>query len=117
MGEKTVPLHLSYMDELLQAIDDRLFSQEVPTVLRIRAGMLAEEVFRAAETAQRAGGGVIRCVFPEPLAVVLQYKEDSAPLEPDFSAVQALNDHACTYGVEASFTRGTCKLEIGKKKE
>ncbi len=116
MEEKAVPLQLSYMDELLEAIDNRLFTQEVPTVLRIRAGMLAEEMFRAAESAQQAGGGVIRCVFPEPLVVVLQYKEGAAPLEPDLAAVQLLNDHSCTYGVEASFQRGTCKLEIGKKK-
>lgn len=116
MEERTVPLQLAYMDELLDVIDNRLFSQEVPTVLRIRAGILAEELFRAAEAAQNAGSGVIRCVFPEPLVVVLQYKEGSAPLEPELSTVQLLNENACTYGVEASFRRGTCTLEIGKKK-
>ena len=116
MEEKTVPLQLTYMDELLDAIDSRLFSQEVPTVLRIRAGMLAEETFRAAEAAQRTGTGVIRCVFPAPLTVVLQYKEGSSPLEPELSAVRQLNGHPCTYGVEASFQRGTCTLEIGKKR-
>ena len=116
MEEKTVPLQIAYMDELLDQIDRQLFSQEVPTILRIRVGMLTEEMFRAAEAAQSKGAGVIRCVFPAPLTVVLQYKEGSAPLEPELSPVRQLNDHPCTYGVEASFRRGTCTLEIGRKK-
>ena len=116
MGEKVVPLQISYLDELLDEIDRRLVSQDVPTILRIRTGVLAEEVFLAAQSAQTGGAGVIRCVFPERLKVVLQYKEGSSPLEPDLSLLRMLNEHPCTYGVEASFSRGTCTLEVGRKR-
>ena len=116
MEEKLVPLQLAYLDELLDEIDRQLTMQDVPTVLRIRTGVLAEEVFFAAQDAQTGGVGVIRCVFPERLKVVLQYKEGSTPLEPDLSMLMMLNDHPCTYGVEASFSRGTCTIEVGKKR-
>ena len=116
MGEKIVPLQIAYLDEMLDEIDRQLTAQDVPTVLRIRTGVLAEEAFLAAQNAQAGGEGVIRCVFPERLKVVLQYKEGSAPLEPDLSMLTMLNEHPCTYGVEASFSRGTCTLEVGKKR-
>lgn len=116
MEEKLVPLQISYLDELLDEIDRKLVSQNVPTVLRIRTGVLVEEAFLAAQGAQTGGAGVIRCVFPERLKVVLQYKEGSSPLEPDLSMLTMLNEHPCTYGVEASFSRGTCTIEVGKKR-
>ena len=109
MAEKIVTLGVREVDEMLSELELEFSAQEVPTLLRLRAAMLTEELFDALREA-KGGEGMLRCTFPAPRTMVLQYRDEDGPLEPDLRMVQRLSRNPCTEGVSVSFREGRCTI-------
>jgi hypothetical protein len=111
MAEKIVELGVREVDEVLAELEQEFSAQEVPTLLRLRAAMLTEELFDALREA-RDGAGMLRCTFPAPGTMVLQYRDQEGPLKPDLHMVQRLGRSPCTEGVSAVFHEGRCTIRV-----
>ncbi len=109
MAEKIVTLGVREVDEVLSELEKEFSAQEVPTLLRLRAAMLTEELFDALREA-KGGEGMLRCSFPAPRTMVLQYRDGEGALEPDLRMVQRLGRNPCTEGVSVSFREGRCTI-------
>ena len=103
----TVSLSARELEVVLTELEQVFSAQGVPTARRLRAAVLAEEVFSAV---RRAAGdeGQLRCTFPRARTVMLQYRDKRGAPAPDLGMAQRLNRNPCTDGVSARFLEGRC---------
>ena len=110
MEDNTVTLGASALEEVLTEMELTFAAQGVPTALRLRAMVLAEELF-AALRGTEDGAGELSWSFPRSGAVLLEYRyEDGAA--PDLRMVQRMNRNPCTDGVNAQFYEGRCAITV-----
>lgn len=109
MSETVVALELRELDRVLAELEREFSAQNVPTLLRLRAAMLTEELFSAVQ-ALHDGDAMLRCTFPAPRTVLLQYRNRQGALKPDLRMVARLAKNPCTDGVHVAFREGSCAL-------
>ena len=115
MSEVIIPLSWAHIDEMLNDIDAHLSSKQCPTILRMRTQMVVEELFSSLIIAEGAKTARMRCTYPAPQKILLQYRNENGPLFPELTVLHNLLDHSCTYGVKAQFTDGSCMITVGEK--
>lgn len=115
MQEVIIPLNWGHIDELLNQIEQQLSFKQFPTILRMRAQMVVEELFSVLIAAEGAQTARMRCTFPAPKRILLQYRNEKGPITPDLTVLRNLLDHSCTYGVNAQFADGSCTIMVGEK--
>ena len=113
MNEFIIPLSWSALDGMTQFVDRRLRMEEMPTVLRLRTQMVLEELFSAVIAAPGADTAKMRCTFPEPRTVLVQYRSARADFAPDLSDLRGLDGSSCTYGLKLSLAPGECRIRVG----
>ena len=113
MSEKVVALDVEDVDEVLAELEREFSAQDVPTLLRLRAAMLTEEVYSAVREAA-TDSAKLRCTFPAPGTMLLQYRDKSGALKPDLSMVARLAKNFCTDGVGATFREGSCAITVDR---
>lgn len=111
MEDKTVTLGAKELEEVLTDLERTFAAQGVPAALRLRAAVLAKELFAALRSAGD-GAGFLRRTFPRPGTILLQYGDKNGALAPDLRAVQRLNRNSCTDGVNARFYEGRCVISV-----
>lgn len=109
MSEKVAALELRELDGLLAELEREFSAQDVPTLLRLRAAMLTEELFSALQ-ALEDGSGMLRCTFPAPRTALLQYRNRRGALKPDLRMMARLAKNPCAEGVQVTFREGSCTL-------
>lgn len=110
MSEKIVSLGVTDVDEVLAELEREFSMQNVPTLLRLRAAMLTEELFSAVQ-ALHDEGGMLRCTFPAPKTMLLQFRNKQGAMKPDLRMVARLAKNPCTDGVEVTFHEGSCTIK------
>ena len=115
MQEKIISLGWAYVDELLDHVEQQLSSKQCPTILRLRTQMVIEELLSSLISAEGAQTARVRCTYPAPQKVMLQYRNEKGPIHPDLSVLDSLLEHSCTYGVKAAFADGCCEITIGER--
>ena len=111
MSERVVTLDVTEVDEVLAELEREFSAQDVPTLLRLRAAMLTEEVFSAVQELHDENG-MLRCTFPAPRTMLLQFRNRQGILRPDLRMAARLAKNPCTDGVSASFREGSCTIAI-----
>ena len=109
MSGKVVSLGVTDVDEVLAELEREFSAQEVPTLLRLRAAMLTEELFSAVQVLHDEDG-MLRCTFPESRTMLLQFRNRQGALKPDLRMVARLAKNPCTEGVEVTFREGSCTI-------
>jgi hypothetical protein len=107
----TVSLGAGDLEAVLTELERELSAQGVPTARRLRAAMLAEELFCALREAAD-GVGQLSCSFPRPRTVTLQYRLPDGALTPDLRMLRRLNRDSSAYGVNARFHEGRCTITV-----
>ena len=74
MSEIIISLDWEYLDDLLEYIDNKLTWCNFPTILRMRAQMVAEELFQALMRTEDAAQTRMRCTNPDQKTILLQYR-------------------------------------------
>lgn len=113
MKERIIPLRWEYIDELLAQIDHHLMSARMPTILRMRARVMTEELFYALTSAEGAQTGRLRCTCPAPNQIRLQYRNERGPLTADLDVLKSLLSSTSGYGIRAEFESGCCTFTVG----
>ena len=115
MGECMIPLSWAHLDRMEESIDILLGTWDTPTILRLRAQMVLEELFSALMERQEGGKGWLRCSCPAPRTLLLQYRTGPGAQEPDLAGLAALSRESCTYGLKVELGRGACTLLVGQR--
>lgn len=113
MKELIIPLKWECIDELLEQNDRYLLLGRMPTILRMRTRMLTEELFYALTAADGADTGRLRCTYPAPNQIRLQYRNERGALEAELDVLQSLLKGAAGYGVKVQFENGGCTFTVG----
>ena len=113
MKERIIPLQWEYIDELLEQIDRHLMAARMPTILRMRARVMTEELFYSLTSAEGAQTGRLRCTCPAPNQIRLQYRNERGPLMADFGVLKSLLSGVSGYGIKAEFEAGCCTFTVG----
>jgi len=113
MSERVVTLDVESIDEIVAELEREFSAQDVPTLLRLRASMLTEEVFSAVREVV-TDTAKLRCTFPSPQTMVLQYRDKDGALKPDLSMAARLTKNPCTDGVSVAFHEGSCTVTIDR---
>ena len=116
MAERIVPLGVREIDTVLAELEREFSAQGVSSILRLRAAMLTEELFAALRELD-VSGGMLRCTFPAPRTVMLQYRSPKGPLKPDVSMVQRLARNPCAEGLSVAFGEGSTTIAIDGARE
>ena len=109
MAETIVPLGVRGVDEVLNEMERTFSDQGVPTLRRMQTALLTEELFAALRDLNE-DGGMLRCTFPAPRTMELQYRSAKGFLNPDLSMVERLARNPCVEGVRAAFREGRCTI-------
>lgn len=109
MPERVVSLDVRELETVLSELEGDFSAQGVPTLQRVRAAALAEEVFAALRALDKVSG-VLRCTFPAPRTMELQYRDSKGPLAPDFTMVERLARNPCMEGVRFASREGRCAI-------
>ena len=115
MQEMIISLDWEYLNDLLEHIDDCLIRSGFPTILRMRAQMLVEELFQALMQTDDVDRTKIRCTQPDQKTILLQYRSPNGAVAPDVSMIEMLINAGIAYGVKAQFAEASCTLTIGEK--
>lgn len=115
MSEIIIPLDWGHIDEMLNHIEQQLSSKQFPTILRLRTQMVIEELFSSLMATEGAQTGRMRCTYPAPQQILLQYRNEKGPLVPNLTVLHNLLADSCTYGVKARFADGNCTITVGEK--
>ncbi len=115
MQEMIIPLNWEFLDPLLDNIDSELTQDRFPTVLRRRAQLVVEELFRALMDADGAAQGRLRFLRTDRQSFVLQYRNAQGPLAPPSAMLYALQGSAAIYGVKMQLLEGSCTVTVGVK--
>lgn len=115
MQEIIIPLNWEHLNDLLEYIDDRLTRSGFPTILKMRAQMLVEELFQALMQTDDVDRTKVRCTQPNQKTILLQYRSPNGAVAPDVSMIEMLIGAGIAYGVKAQFAEASCTLTIGEK--
>ena len=115
MHELIISLGWEFIDELLEHINHRLLTAGFPTILRLRAQVVVEELFAKLMETEGAKTARLRCTYPASNTVLLQYRNEKGSLDPDLTLLQSLLENDATYGVKATFTDTSCTITVGVK--
>ena len=115
MPEIIISLNWEYLDDLLEYIDNKLTWNNFPTILRMRAQMVAEELFQALMRTEDADQTRMRCTNPDQKTILLQYRSPQGPAKPDVNLIETLVKAGVLYGVKVQFAEGNCTLTVGEK--
>ncbi|MBR0312390.1 MAG: hypothetical protein IJQ98_08375 [Oscillospiraceae bacterium] len=97
------------IDRVLDEMEENFSLWGVPTIRRLRAGVLTEELFAALRELD-AEDGRLRCSFPSPRTMELQYRGTKGPLNPDLSMMERLARNPCMEGVRFVSREGRCVI-------
>lgn len=111
MADRIISLDVRELDGVLTELEGELSAQGVPTAQRLRAATLTEELFAALRALDRVSG-MLRCTFPTPRTVELQYRDSKGPLAPDTAMVERLARNPCMEGVRIAFREGGCTIAV-----
>ena len=115
MQEIIIPLNWEHLNDLLEYIDDRLTRSGFPTILKMRAQMLVEELFQALMQTDDVDRTKVRCTQSDQKTILLQYRSPNGAVAPDVSMIEMLIGAGIAYGVKAQFAEASCTLTIGEK--
>ena len=90
MQEIIIPLNWEHLNDLLEYIDDRLTRRGFPTILKMRAQMLVEELFQALMQTDDVDRTKVRCTQPNQKTILLQYRSPNGAVAPDVSMIEML---------------------------
>ena len=115
MGEQIIPLSWAHLESMTETIDRQLSTWDVPTVLRLRAQVVLEELFSALIEAGQGGQGWLRCSWPAPCTLRLQYRIAPERPAPRLEALAALTGEQCTYGLKVEMGENCCTVRVGER--
>lgn len=115
MGEQMIPLSWAYLESMTEAIDIQLSAWEVPTVLRLRVQVVLEELFSALMEAGQGRQGRLRCSWPAPRILRLQYRVAPEGTAPRLEGLSALVGEQCTYGLKVEIGEDCCTVRVGER--
>lgn len=115
MNELIISLGWEYIDELLEHMNHQLLTAGYPTILRLRAQVIVEELFSELMATEGAKTARLRCTYPAPNTVLLQYRNEKGSLNPDWTFLNQILSAPGSYGVKASFTDTSCTITVGVK--
>ena len=115
MSEIIISLDWEYLDDLLEYIDNKLTWCNFPTILRMRAQMVAEELFQALMRTEDAAQTRMRCTNPDQKTILLQYRSPQGPAKPDVHMIDTLVKAGVLYGIKVQFAEASCTLTVGEK--
>ncbi len=113
MREMIIPLNWEYIDTLLENIDSELTRNGFPTVLRMRAQLVVEELFRALLDTEGFETGRLRFAYDGHQSFALQYRNGDGPLKPYTGTLLALAGTPAVYGVKMQLLEGSCTVTVG----
>ncbi len=111
MADRIVPLGVREVEDVLAEMEQEFSEQNIPTLLRLRAATIIEELFSALRELND-DGGMLRCTFPTPGTMHLQYRSRRGALNPDLKLVKRLASNPCTDGVSVAFREGRCIISV-----
>ena len=114
MREMIAPLGWAHIDAVLDHIGQWLVAGEYPVILQIRAKLVAEELLSSLICMEEAQTACVRCEYPAPQQILLQYHNETGPLDPDLSVLKSLLRNDCTNGVNAEFEAGRCLITVNE---
>ena len=115
MHELIIPLKWEYLDGLLEHINTQLINSRFPTILRLRAQAVVEELFYSLLSFEDVQTARLRCTYPTPQSIMLQYRNEKGALTPDLAVSQRFLSGKSTYGIKAEFSAGSCTITVGEK--
>ena len=115
MGELIIPLSWSELDAVTDFIDRGLAAQGFPTILRLRAQMVLEEIFSAALASPGAREARLRCALPAPRTIQVQCRSQQAGFAPDWSDLKALTEGGSTYGLKLTPLSDGWTILVGER--
>lgn len=115
MHELITLLNWAHIDEVLNHIDHYLSSMECPVILRARTKVVTEELLSSLIHAEGSNTARVRCTFPSPQKILLQYRNEKGALNADLSVFNAILAHPCTEGVTAQYEKDNCVISVGVK--
>lgn len=115
MQELIISLGWEYIDELLEHMNHQLLTVGFPTILRLRAQVVVEELFSELMATEGAKTARLRCTYPAPNTVLLQYRNEGGSLNPDLTLLHHLLASPAAYGLKAAFTDTSCTITVGVK--
>jgi len=115
MHEFVISLSWDQLDALLDWLDNRLTAFGVPTVLRLRVQAVVEELFYILLDTPGGQQGRLRCTFPKPGGILLEYRTAQGALRPDEAALDSLAGAPSTYGLKLQAGPGACTILVGQK--
>lgn len=116
MRELSVPAALEQIDPVLSFLEQALTRQGCPTVLRLRMGLVVEELFSAALACPDPGEVRVTCAVGQaPGEVAFRFSSPQGPLSPDLSDLEGLQGLACTYGLSFSRRDDVLVVSAGRR--
>lgn len=115
MGEQIISLSWPELDSATDFVERGLSAQGFPTILRLRAQMVLEEIFFAALASPGAEEAKLRCTLPAPRTVQIQCRSAKAGFAPDWSNLKALADSGSTYGLKLTENQDGWTILVGEK--
>ncbi len=115
MDERVIPLSWTYLESMTESIDIQLCAWGVPTVLRLRVQVVLEELFSALMEVRQGGQEWLRCSYPAPRTLCLQYRlaPEGPPLR--LEGLSALAGEQCTYGLKVEPGEDCCTIRVGQR--
>ena len=115
MGERVIPLSWAYLESMTESIDAQLSAWGVPTVLRLRVQVVLEELFSALMETGQGSQGRLRCSWPAPCILRLQYRVAPEGPAPRLEGLSALVGERCTYGLKVELGENCCTVRVGER--
>lgn len=115
MGERVIPLSWAHLESMTEAIDLQLYAWDIPTVLRLRVQVILEELFSALMEVRQGGQEWLRCSWPVPRTLCLQYRIAPEGPEPRLEELLALARERCTYGLKVELGENSCTVQVGQR--
>lgn len=115
MGEQIISLSWAELDIATDFVDRGLSAQGFPTILRLRAQMVIEEIFAAALVAAGGEEAKMRCALTAPRTVQIQCRSRRADFAPKWDDLKALMESGSTYGLKLTQSQDGWTILVGEK--
>lgn len=115
MNELIISLKWDQLESVLEFADRQQVRLGVPTILRMRTRLVLEECFSAAMASPGADGAKMRCSFPGPQTVLVQFRSTQPGFSPNWDDLRTLDGAPCTYGLKLALAEGACQIAVGQK--
>lgn len=115
MDKWIISLSWANLESMAESIDVQLCSWSVPTILRLRVQVILEELFAALIEVRQGGQEWLRCSWPAPRTLCLQYRLAPGGQPPRLEGLSALAKERCTYGLKVELGENCCTVQIGQR--